>query len=96
VRAREQALERLRLPPKTQCETSNESLVTDAAIGGRVVALARSALAQRDLAEGRFIRPLQEEIPAPFSYWIVCSSENASTTKIARFRDWLLREAAAG
>lgn len=69
------------------------SLVIDAAIGGQGVALARSALAQRDLAEGRLVRPLKEEIPAPFSYWIVCSPENASAAKIARFRDWLLREA---
>ena len=69
------------------------SLAIDAAIAGQGVALARSALAQRDLDEGRLVRPLKEETPAQFAYWIVCPPEHAASSKIARFRDWLLREA---
>jgi LysR family transcriptional regulator, glycine cleavage system transcriptional activator len=69
------------------------SLAIDAAIAGQGVALARSALAQLDLAEGRLVRPLQQETAATFAYWIVCPPDNAATPKIARFRDWLIREA---
>jgi LysR family glycine cleavage system transcriptional activator len=69
------------------------SLAIDAAVGGQGVALARSALAQRDLAEGRLVRPVKQETAAPFAYWIVCPPDTATAQKFVRFRDWLLREA---
>jgi LysR family glycine cleavage system transcriptional activator len=72
---------------------SEMSLVLDAASAGQGVGLARSALASRDLIEGRLIRPMRHEMPAPFGYWIVCPSGAASSAKIARFRDWALSEA---
>jgi LysR family glycine cleavage system transcriptional activator len=72
---------------------SEMSLVIDAAIAGQGVALARSALAARDLAEGRLMRPMAQEQPAPFAYWIVCPNETAQSAKIARLRQWLRAEA---
>lgn len=72
---------------------SEMSLVIDAAIAGQGVALARSALAERDLREGRLVRPMPEETPAAFAYWIVCPKRGADSAKISRFRDWLLDEA---
>lgn len=73
---------------------SEMSLVIDAAIAGQGVALARSALAERDLRDGRLVRPMPDEQPAAFAYWIVCPKRTADTAKIARFREWLLAEAA--
>jgi LysR family transcriptional regulator, glycine cleavage system transcriptional activator len=73
---------------------SEMNLAIDAAIAGQGIALARSALAERDLREGRLARPLTQERTAPFSYWIVCPKMSAETPKIARFREWLLAEAA--
>jgi LysR family glycine cleavage system transcriptional activator len=73
---------------------SEMSLAIDAAVAGQGIALVRSALAERDLREGRLVRPLPQEIPAPYAYWIVCPKAMASTAKIVRFRDWLLAEAA--
>jgi LysR family glycine cleavage system transcriptional activator len=70
------------------------SLTIDAAIAGQGVALARSARAQRDLDEGRLARPVKQETPAQFAYWIVCPPDTAANPKIVRFREWLLREAA--
>lgn len=70
------------------------SLVIEAALAGQGVALARSALVARDLAAGRLVRPLQEALQAPFSYWIVCPKPQAALAKIVRFRDWLLAQAA--
>lgn len=72
---------------------SEMSLVMDAAIAGQGIGLARSALASRDLAEGRLARPMPHETPAAFGYWIVCAPEFAEAPKNARFRDWLLRQA---
>lgn len=71
------------------------SLAIDAAVSGQGIALARSALAHRDLAEGRLARPMAESQPATFAYWIVCSPANAAAPKIARFREWLLQQASA-
>lgn len=74
---------------------SDMSLTIDAALAGQGVALARSALADRDLRDGRLVRPLAHETPAPFAYWIVCPPANADAPKVGRFRDWLLAEASA-
>ncbi len=71
---------------------SQTSLAIDAANAGQGVALARSALASLDLSAGRLIRPVPEEVPAAFAYWIVCPMPNASRPKIRRFRQWLLNQ----
>ncbi len=71
---------------------SQTSLAIDAAIAGQGIALARSALASLDLGAGRLIRPVPEEVPAEFAYWIVCPKPNASRPNIRRFRQWLLSQ----
>ncbi len=69
------------------------SMVIDAAIEGQGVALARSALAARDMVAGRLIRLFDIALPAPFAYFIVCPKTVARTPKIIQFRSWLLKEA---
>jgi LysR family transcriptional regulator, glycine cleavage system transcriptional activator len=71
------------------------SLAIDAAVSGQGIALARSALAHRDLAEGRLVRPMPESRSANFAYWIVFPPTSANLPKITRFREWLVREAAS-
>jgi LysR family glycine cleavage system transcriptional activator len=68
------------------------SLAIDAAVAGQGIALARSALASLDLGAGRLVRPVREEVPAEFAYWIVCPKPNASQPKIRRFQQWLLMQ----
>ena len=70
------------------------SMVIDAAVDGQGVALARTALAARDLLAGRLVRPFDLALPVSYAYWIVCPRVNASLPKIVTFRDWLLAEAA--
>jgi LysR family glycine cleavage system transcriptional activator len=70
------------------------SLAIDAAVAGQGVALARSALASLDLAAGRLVRPAPQAAPARFGYWIVCDPTASALPKIARFRAWLLDQAA--
>lgn len=70
------------------------SMTIDAAVDGQGIALARSALAARDLISGRLIRPFPQSLSVPYAYWIVCPVANANLPKIKIFRDWLLAEAA--
>ncbi len=69
------------------------SMVIDAAVEGQGIALARSALAARDLLAGRLIRLFDITLPAPFAYYIVCPKAAAMMPKIKQFKDWLLDEA---
>jgi LysR family glycine cleavage system transcriptional activator len=69
------------------------SLAIDAAIAGQGIALARSALADRDLAEGRLVRPMPHETPAKFAYWIVYPKTSVNRANIKRFEAWLLSKA---
>jgi len=71
------------------------SLSIDAAIAGQGVALARTALASRDLADGRLIRPMRHETAADFAYWIVCPHATARRPNVRRCTAWLLEQAAA-
>lgn len=68
------------------------SLAIDAAVAGQGIALARSALASLDLAAGRLMRPVPDEVLADFAYWIVCPKRNAARLNIERFREWLLAQ----
>jgi LysR family glycine cleavage system transcriptional activator len=70
------------------------ALAIDAAVAGQGIALARSALAARDLIAGRLVRPVADAAPAAFAYWIVCRKVTAEAPKIRRFRAWLLAQAA--
>jgi LysR family glycine cleavage system transcriptional activator len=72
---------------------NQSSMAIDAAIDGQGIALARSALAARDLISGRLVRPFREALEAPYAYWIVCPKSAADLPKISLFRNWLLQEA---
>jgi len=70
------------------------SLALDAALDSQGVALARTALAARDLIAGRLVRPFGPTLPVDYGYWIVCPAATVALPKIATFHDWLLAEAA--
>lgn len=70
---------------------SRTSLCIDAAIATRGIALARSALVELDLAEGRLVRPVSAQVEAPFSYWIVCPKESEANKPIKQFRSWIVK-----
>ncbi len=70
------------------------SMLIDAAIDGHGIALARTALAAWDLLNGRLVRPLDVSLRMANTYWIVCPKAGSTVPKIARFRNWVLAEAA--
>jgi LysR family glycine cleavage system transcriptional activator len=73
---------------------SQASMAIDAAIDGQGIALARTALAAWDLVAGRLVRPFGPALDVPYAYWIVTPKGAPARTPIARFRDWLIAEAA--
>lgn len=63
---------------------------------GNGVALGVSPLVDADLAAGRLVIPFGPRLPVDYAYFVVAPEETADRPKIRAFRDWLLKEAAAG
>ena len=95
-------LRKAEVPEMTGMATSrglrinNSAAVLQAAIEGRGVALARSVMAQDDLAAGRLVRLFPSiHFASALAYYVVYRAEAAELPKLRAFRDWLLREAAS-
>jgi LysR family transcriptional regulator, glycine cleavage system transcriptional activator len=73
---------------------NSASMLIDAAVDGQGIALARTALAARDLISGRLVRPIDVSLRMSNTYWIVCPKATAALPKIKLIREWLLAEAA--
>lgn len=74
---------------------NQSSLVLEAAILGRGVALAKSTLADADVAAGRLVRPFDVSVPVNFAYYVVYPDTKAVLPKVRLFHDWLRQEAAS-
>jgi LysR family glycine cleavage system transcriptional activator len=74
---------------------NQSSLVLEAAILGRGVALAKSTLADADVAAGRLVRPFDVTVPVNFAYYVVYPETKAALPKVRLFHDWLRQEAAS-
>jgi LysR family transcriptional regulator, glycine cleavage system transcriptional activator len=70
-------------------------MMLEAAGAGQGVALARSALAEGDLASGRLVRPFRLSVPAHHHYYFVCPRAALRRPEVRALRDFLVREAAA-
>lgn len=74
---------------------NQSSLVVEAAVLGRGVALGKASLTAADLAEGRLVKPFGTAVPVDFAYWLVCPEPKLALRKVALFAEWLKSEAAA-
>jgi LysR family glycine cleavage system transcriptional activator len=74
---------------------NQSSLVIEAAVGGRGVALAKRALAQADLDAGRLIAPLQIATAVDFAYFVVHPKAKGRLPQVKAFVSWITGEAAA-
>jgi LysR family glycine cleavage system transcriptional activator len=73
---------------------NQSSLVLEAAIRGRGLALAKAQLAHDDLASGRLIKPFEAaSVALGFAYYLVYPPAKAGQQKLQLFRDWLFGEA---
>jgi len=74
----------------------NEDLtLLQATTDGLGVALGRSALIARDVAEGRLVAPFATVLPTSFSYWLVTPRERTPHKHLPAFVAWVLNQVAA-
>jgi LysR family glycine cleavage system transcriptional activator len=71
-------------------------MALQAAMDGLGVALSSKSFVEADIASGRLVIPFDVVLPADAGYYIVAPEETANTTKVALFRDWLVRSTAKG
>lgn len=74
---------------------NQSSLVIEAAVNGRGVALAKRTLAQADLDAGRLISPLQISTAVDFAYYVVHPKAKGRLPQVKAFLNWITAEAAA-
>ncbi|MEM8771986.1 MAG: transcriptional regulator GcvA [Pseudomonadota bacterium] len=74
---------------------NQSSLVIEAAVAGKGVALAKSALALADLEAGRLVIPFDLTTPTDFAYYIVHPPSRSSSPSVNAFTAWLKEEAAS-
>jgi LysR family glycine cleavage system transcriptional activator len=74
---------------------NQSSLVIEAALAGRGVALAKRALAQDDLDAGRLVAPMAISTNVGFAYYVVHPKAKARLPQVKAFVAWILAEGAA-
>jgi len=72
---------------------NQSSLVIEAAVGGRGIALAKRALAQADLDAGRLIAPFQIATAVDFAYYVVHPKAKGRLPQVKAFVAWLINQA---
>lgn len=73
---------------------NQSSLVIEAAVNGKGVALAKSALALADLQAARLVVPFDMTIDTDFSYFVVHPEAKAALPQVKAFVEWVQKEAA--
>jgi len=59
---------------------------------GEALVMARLPFVARALKEGRLVRPFQQVVPEPGSWYMVYPKENANCKYTLHFREWLLEQ----
>jgi LysR family glycine cleavage system transcriptional activator len=72
---------------------NQSSLVIEAAVAGRGVALAKQQLALADLEAARLVIPFDYSTPSGFAYFIVHPHARAESPAVRAFKSWLHEEA---
>ena len=68
-------------------------LALEAAAQGFGLAMGRSHIIERDLAEGRLVQPCPVRIASPRAYYLVCHARERLSESARAFWDWLLSAA---
>lgn len=75
---------------RTGLRFSHAHLALDAAVAGHGVALARRTLVERDLAQGRLVAPLTEDVKSGLAYWLLTPDEPPPPS-LRTFSRWISR-----
>ncbi|MFN3535836.1 MAG: LysR substrate-binding domain-containing protein [Brevundimonas sp.] len=73
----------------------NQNLEVSAALAGHGFALGSPVFYAREIEQGRLIRPFRTVVSLFGGLWVAWPQGRGKVSKIARFRDWILAEAAA-
>jgi LysR family glycine cleavage system transcriptional activator len=74
---------------------NQSSLVIEAAVNGRGVALAKRTLAQADLEAGRLVAPMEDSTAVDFAYYLVHPKAKGRLPQVKAFIAWITAEAEA-
>src|SRR5579872_6425466 len=74
---------------------NQSSLVIEAAVNGRGVALAKQTLAQDDIDAGRLVQPFEDATAVDFAYYLVHPRAKGRLPQVKAFNAWIAAEAAA-
>ena len=74
---------------------NQSSMVIEAAVGGRGVALAKRTLAQDDLDAGRLVAPMAIATSVDFAYYVVHPKAKGRLPQVKAFIAWISAEAEA-
>ena len=80
--------------PTSRLTADYQALEVAAAMGDQGVALGSPILFARELAAGILVQPFPQMIELSAGYWLVWPHDRRRSTKIVRFREWLLDAAA--
>ena len=72
---------------------NQSSLVIEAAVAGRGVALAKYALVEADLEAARLVIPFDLTSPTDFAYWVAHPSAKSALPEVKAFKAWIAEEA---
>lgn len=81
--------------PSTGMVFETSSLAYQAAIEGLGVAIGQRALVADDLALGRLVEAFSRPLRGRAQFFLTEREQNAPTTHLARFRDWIVNAASA-
>ena len=73
---------------------TDQGMMIQAAVEGHGVALARNALTEQDVAEGRLIRLFEQARPTRNAYYLIYPPHHEQRVGVQAFRDWLLQQCA--
>ena len=72
---------------------NQSSLVIEAAVAGKGVALAKYALAEADLEAARLVIPFDLTSPTDFASWMVHPAAKAALPEVKAFKAWITEQA---
>lgn len=76
--------------PARNVTLANAALCFQAAVNGLGVAIGQKAYVRDDLASGRLILAVDQEVRTEFGYFLLCDPMKAETQPFKLFREWLL------
>ncbi|MDR5766824.1 MULTISPECIES: transcriptional regulator GcvA [unclassified Caballeronia] len=84
---------RYRIDTDRGLQLNDSAMGLQTAISGYGVALGRTTLVERDLAEGRLVKPFDIVQSCELAYYLVHRPESAAHAPVIAFKEWLLEEA---